>query len=35
MPKYEAGTEIKYTVGEEAVADYETKRRRLQHHQHS
>ncbi len=25
LPKYEAGTEIKYTVGEEAVADYETK----------
>ena len=25
LPKYEAETEIKYTVGEEAVADYETK----------
>ncbi len=25
LPKYEAGTEIKYTVREEAVADYETK----------
>ena len=25
LPKYETGTEIKYTVEEEAVADYETK----------